>query len=254
MAYLFHRAAIKSPFYIQLSFAAAVIETCQLFCGSQNTKPTIGRRGRGVRDRWWLAGCAEWWTTTWRRSPWKRTDNSSPRRSTASLCRSTTCIRTWRHCRRHSSISSKRPASYNGPFTRYNLLSIRLSNRLSKRFANRLYRVYKHSTGCQTGLTTGWMFVYTIQPVVNPVVQPVLSCKRGFTVNVWHSPATALQPLQATVSDTEQNYNSNAEGNDIIWYHLFIMTTPFNMNGVSGPALWNLYCRKYYRSTLFGTP
>jgi len=36
------------------------------------------------------------------------------------------------------------------PFTRYNLLSIRLSNR----FDNRLYRVYKHSTGCQTRLTT----------------------------------------------------------------------------------------------------
>ena len=37
------------------------------------------------------------------------------------------------------------------PFTRYNLLS----NRLSNRFNNRLYRVYKHSTGCQTRLTTG---------------------------------------------------------------------------------------------------
>ena len=33
------------------------------------------------------------------------------------------------------------------PFTRYNLLSNRLSNRCD----NRLYRVYKHSTGCQTG-------------------------------------------------------------------------------------------------------
>ena len=37
------------------------------------------------------------------------------------------------------------------PFTRYNLLS----NRLSNRFDNRVYRVYKHSTGCQTRLTTG---------------------------------------------------------------------------------------------------
>jgi len=36
------------------------------------------------------------------------------------------------------------------PFTRYNLLS----NRLSNRFNNRLYRVYRHSTGCQTCLTT----------------------------------------------------------------------------------------------------
>jgi len=33
------------------------------------------------------------------------------------------------------------------PFTRYNLLL--------NRFDNRLYRVYKHSTGCQTRLTTG---------------------------------------------------------------------------------------------------
>jgi len=50
-----------------------------------------------------------------------------------------------------------------------------------KRFDNRLYRVYKHSTGCQTclttGLTTGWMFVYTIQPVV--------SCKRGKTLHYY---------------------------------------------------------------------
>jgi len=119
------------------------------------------------------------------------------------------------------------------PFTRYNRLSNPLSIRLynpvwlpvertavrSTRLSNhnRLYRVYKHSTGCQTvfvkpvvqpGLTTGstnrfdnrlneqrlfvqhgcqtgcqthlttsWMFVYTIQPVV--VWQPVVSCKRG---------------------------------------------------------------------------
>ena len=43
------------------------------------------------------------------------------------------------------------------PFKRYNLLSIRLSNRID----NRLYRAYKHSSGCQTrlrtGLTTGWI-------------------------------------------------------------------------------------------------
>ena len=43
------------------------------------------------------------------------------------------------------------------PFTRYSLLSNRLSNRFDNhnRFDNRLYRVYKHSTGCQTHLTTG---------------------------------------------------------------------------------------------------
>ena len=49
------------------------------------------------------------------------------------------------------------------PFSRYNQLSNRLSNRdrFDNGFENRLYRVYKHSTGCQTRLTTGWMFVYT---------------------------------------------------------------------------------------------
>ena len=67
---------------------------------------------------------------------------------------------------------------FKAPFTRFNLLSNRLSmrfdnrvnvcihdttgcqtrchaNRLSTRFDNRLYRVYKHSTDCQTRLTTG---------------------------------------------------------------------------------------------------
>ena len=39
----------------------------------------------------------------------------------------------------------------NTPFTRYN----GLSNRLYNQFDNRLYRVNKHSTGCQTSLTTG---------------------------------------------------------------------------------------------------
>jgi len=71
------------------------------------------------------------------------------------------------------------------PFTRYNLLSNRLSNRCD----NRLYCVYKHSAGCQTRLTTGCI-VYTagcttrfdnrlneqglfVQLVVKPAVQPV---------------------------------------------------------------------------------
>jgi len=50
------------------------------------------------------------------------------------------------------------------PFTRYNLLSNRLS-KLSNRFDNRLYREYKHSTGCQTRLTTSLTtgcIVYTV--------------------------------------------------------------------------------------------
>ena len=41
------------------------------------------------------------------------------------------------------------------PFTRYNRLSNPLPKRLSNRLHNRLYRVYKHSTGCQTRSTTG---------------------------------------------------------------------------------------------------
>jgi len=41
------------------------------------------------------------------------------------------------------------------PVYRYNRLSNPLSNRLPNRFDNRLYRVYKHSTGCQARLTTG---------------------------------------------------------------------------------------------------
>jgi len=57
----------------------------------------------------------------------------------------------------HSTLFLDQPVP-KAPFTRYNLLSIR--------FDNRLYRVCKHSTGCQTGLTTGWMFV-------KPVVQPL---------------------------------------------------------------------------------
>jgi len=55
------------------------------------------------------------------------------------------------------SLCRGQQADTKAPFTRYNLLS----NHLSNRFDNRLYRVYKHSNGCQTrmttGLTTGWM-------------------------------------------------------------------------------------------------
>jgi len=44
------------------------------------------------------------------------------------------------------------------------------------KFDNRLYRVYKHSTGCQTRLTRQPVWqpaVSCIQPVVKPVVKPV---------------------------------------------------------------------------------
>ena len=54
-------------------------------------------------------------------------------------------------------------------------------------FDDRLYRVNKHSTGCQTGcqtvLTTSWMFVYTMQPVVKP------GCTTGLTTGCIHDTA-----------------------------------------------------------------
>jgi len=53
------------------------------------------------------------------------------------------------------------------PFTRYNLLS----NRLLNRFDNRLYRVYKHSTGCQTRLTTGLTAGFSVYTNIQPVVK-----------------------------------------------------------------------------------
>jgi len=77
-----------------------------------------------------------------------------------------------------------------------------------------LYRVYKHSTGCQSrlttglttgcrpivytagsqtglqpGLTTGWTnscsFNTVVKPVVQPDWQPVVSCKRGIRLMLW---------------------------------------------------------------------
>jgi len=97
-------------------------------------------------------------------------------------------------------------------YTRYNRLSIRLSNGFDNRFDNRVERTATvlsagcqtgcttalttgciHDTavcqaGCRTSFTTGWMFVYTIQPVVKwvwrPVWQQVVSCKRGFTAQI----------------------------------------------------------------------
>ena len=93
------------------------------------------------------------------------------------------------------------------PIERTAVRSTGLSNRLANPFDNRLYRVYKHSTGCQSvfvkpavqpGLTTGWTnscsFNMVVKPVWQPVgwlftrysrlsktvVQPVVSRKRGF--------------------------------------------------------------------------
>ena len=44
--------------------------------------------------------------------------------------------------------NKKTCVKYKAPFTRYSLLSNRLSNPFDNRLENRLYRVYKHSTGC----------------------------------------------------------------------------------------------------------
>ena len=78
------------------------------------------------------------------------------------------------------------------PFTRY----ILLSNQLSGRFDNRLYRVYKHSTGCQTRLTNGCI-VYTVGCQT--------SCTTRFDnrlneqwLFVQHSCQTGCQPCLAT--------------------------------------------------------
>ena len=123
------------------------------------------------------------------------------------------------------------------PFTRYNLLS--------NRFDNRLYRVYKHSTGCQTrlttgcivyrvgyqtgctiqfdnrsneqwlfvppGLTTGWMFVYTIQPVVKQVVEPVVSCKRGIRKPLALATAWLCDRREHTRHETDPNIVASRE-------------------------------------------
>jgi len=62
------------------------------------------------------------------------------------------------------------------------------SNRLSNRFDNRLYRIYKHSTGCQTGLSNpfdnrfdNWLYrVYSqlSNLLYNPVWQLAALCKQ----------------------------------------------------------------------------
>jgi len=74
-----------------------------------------------------------------------------------------------------------------------------VSNWLSNRFENRLYRVYKHSTGCQTRLTTVWQngcIVYTAgcQTVfVKPVVQPGMTT--GLTTGCIHDTAVLSNRL-----------------------------------------------------------
>jgi len=70
--------------------------------------------------------------------------------------------------------------NHKAPFTRYNLLSNRLDNRL--------YRVYKHSTGCQTVWQPVWQpGASCIQPfvkaVVNPFWQPVELTNSGCSFN-----------------------------------------------------------------------
>jgi len=88
------------------------------------------------------------------------------------------------------------------PFTRYNLLSNRLSirlsnrfdNRLSNRFDNQLYLVYSRLTNrlynpFDNRLNEQWLLVQPgwtntgcwFNTVVKPDWQPVVSCKRGIT-------------------------------------------------------------------------
>jgi len=109
----------------------------------------------------------------------------------------------------HASTSS---LIFQAPFTRYNLLSNRLTTGLTNGCI-----VYTAScqTGCTTrfdnqlneqcllvqhGCQTGFMFVYTTQPVVKPVVQPVVSCKRSF--RGWMLFLIPNQQCQRTDSNT----------------------------------------------------
>jgi len=64
----------------------------------------------------------------------------------------------------HHDVTLTAPRHTKAPFTRYNLLSNRLSfNRLSNPFDNLLYCV----TGCQTGCTTQFDILLTFNTVVN---------------------------------------------------------------------------------------
>ena len=73
----------------------------------------------------------------------------------------------------------------------------RFDNRIDNGFDNRLYRVYKHSTGCQTRLTTGLTKrLYRWQPVERTVAvrSTRLSnrvCQTGLTNTIW-------QPVERT--------------------------------------------------------
>jgi len=90
-------------------------------------------------------------------------------------------------------------------YTRYNRLSYPLSNA----FDNRLYRVYKHSTGCQTRLTTGltkrlyrvysrlsnWLYNPVWQPVERTVVRSTVLNEQLF---VQHGCQTGCQTRLTT--------------------------------------------------------
>ena len=76
------------------------------------------------------------------------------------------------------------PQEIKAPFTRYNLLS----NRLSNRFDNMLHRVYKHSS-VDNRFDNRLYRVHSrlsnrlLNRLYNRFWQPVVSCKRGITVS-----------------------------------------------------------------------
>ena len=80
------------------------------------------------------------------------------------------------------------------PFTRYNLLL----NRLSERFDNRLNVCTHDTTGCETGLTTGCIVYTNIQPVVKLGWTNGLT-KRLYLVYSWLS-NRLYTPVERTVA------------------------------------------------------
>jgi len=76
------------------------------------------------------------------------------------------------------------------------LVKVRLHDTTGdNRFDNRLYRVYKHSTGCQTGLTTDCS-------IVQPVGQPAASCKQTSNPQVvWQQVVSCERGLIDTQAD-----------------------------------------------------
>jgi len=80
---------------------------------------------------------------------------------------------------------------------------------------NRLYRVYKHSTGCQTRLTTGLTTgcISCIHPVVKPVVHPGLTT--GWTNSCSFN--TVWQPFWQPVGCLFTRYSRLSNRLSTVW-------------------------------------